>query len=364
MATATISLAALQHNLHLVRGHLQAPTRVLAAVKSDAYGHGAPAVARQLVACGVDWLGVATRAEALELRASGIGANILIFSPLYDGLQELLDADVALPVVDAASLEAVERAARQAGITARVHLKVDTGMGRLGELPKDAARLAETAHKSTHVELEGLWTHFSCADESPRDFTLQQIERFCETITLLERHGIQVPLKHAANSPGLLAYPEAHFDMVRPGIALYGYHSTDLTLELEPGFRPILTLSAPITFVKRVAPGRPVSYGATWRAQQETTLATVRIGYADGYPRNLANRGKVRLHGELRPIAGKVCMDQLMVDAGDLDVRVGDRAVLFGPEGPTAEEVGRLAGTISYEMLTSLGKRVEREYLA
>ena len=336
---------------------------MLAPVKANAYGHGAVGTAKHLETLGVSWFGVATPEEALELRAGGVSGRILIFVPVYHGLAELLDRDITLTVADAHSAEAVQKAAT--GQSARVHLKVDTGMGRLGGGTQETLATAKLLDKMPRVDLEGLWTHFSCADEPDRAYTEGQLAKFHEVVSALERAGIQPPLKHTANSPATLAYPESHFDMARPGIALYGYASSPHSAAYAPDLIPVMTLSAPVTFVKRIQKGQSLSYGALWTAPKDTKVATVRFGYADGYPRVLSTTpaAQVRLCGQLRPIIGRVCMDQFMVDVGDLDVQVGDQTVIFGPEGPTAETLGQAAGTISYELLVRLSPRVMRVYL-
>ena len=358
---ATVSLKTLSHNVAVLRSRLRPETGLLAPVKADAYGHGAVATARHLETQGVAWFGVATASEALELRRGGVSGRILIFTPVYEELAELIAHGVALSVVDSTSAEAVVRAA--AGQRAHVHLKVDTGMGRLGGGTESTLATAKQLARAPSVELEGLWTHFACSDEPDRGYTDLQLARFCEAATALERAGIDVPLKHTANSAATVAYPESHFDLVRPGIAVYGYHSSPHSATFAPELTPAMTLTAPVTFVKRVYKGQSVSYGGLWTAPDDTTVATVRFGYADGYPRALSTHpaAQVRLHGQLRPIVGRVCMDQVMVDTGTLDVQVGDRVVIFGPEGPTAEELGEAAGTISYELLVRLGARVTRE---
>ncbi len=359
---AAISLAALENNVQVLRSRLQAETTLLVPVKANAYGHGAVGTARHLETLGVSWFGVATAEEALELRAGGVTGRILIFIPIYSGLEELIAQDITLSVADAHSADAVKKAAT--GQTAQVHLKVDTGMGRLGGGTKETLATAERLGKMPGIELEGLWTHFSCADEPDQTYTLSQLERFHDAVSALEHAGIQLPLKHTANSPATLAFPESHFEMVRPGIALYGYSSSPHSAGFAPELIPVMTLSAPVTFVKRVQKGQSVSYGALWTAPQDTTVATVRFGYADGYPRVLSttSAAQVRLQGQSCPIVGRVCMDQFMVDVGNLDVQVSDRAVIFGPEGPTAETLGRAAGTISYELLVRLSPRVTRVY--
>jgi alanine racemase len=243
-----------------------------------------------------------------------------------------------------------------------VHLKVDTGMGRLGLQWKEAAELAKTIAKTKNVELEGVWTHFAASDDEDKTFTLEQLENFQHFLNALRKEGIQAKLVHTANSAATLAFPESHFDLVRPGIAVYGYHSSPYTATIEARIKPVMTLTAPITFIKKVKAGTPVSYSRMWTAPKDTTIATVRIGYADGYPRLLTNKGEVWIQNQLRPIAGRVCMDQIMVDVGDLEVQLGERVTLFGPEGIDAETLGNRYGTISYDVLTGISPRVERVY--
>ena len=359
---ATVSLQMLTHNVQVLRSRLAPGVGILAPVKADAYGHGAGAVARHLETLGVRWFGVATAQEALDLRAGGVTGDILVFIPVYDGLRELLEQNVTLSVGDAHSAEAVMQAAKDQ--TAKVHLKVDTGMGRLGEGTQGTLATAQMLARTPNVELEGIWTHFACADEPDRSYTDRQLERFTEAVLVLEQHSIQVPLKHTANSAATVAYPESHFDLVRPGIALYGYHSSPHSVPFAPELTPAMTLTAPVTFVKPFCKGDSLSYGSLWTAPADTTIATVRFGYADGYPRVLSTKAaaQVRVHGRLCPVVGRVCMDQVMVDVGPLDVAVGDRVTVFGPDGPTAESLGEAAGTISYELLVRLGGRVTREH--
>ena len=358
MPTATVSLEALRHNVERVRTHVKPETKLLAAVKANAYGHGAVRVAHHLAACGVSHFGVATAGEALELRAGGVTAPILVFSPVYKNIPELVDYGIALTVADAHGLEVI----KSSGVKgARVHLKVDTGMGRLGLEWREAVKLAQ-AIDASGLELDGVWTHFAASDDADKSFTEGQLETFHLFLKGLRSNGIEPGTVHAANSAGIFAFPESHFDMVRPGIALYGYHSSEIIAGLESNLQPALTLSAPVTFVKRVKAGTPISYSGLWRAPHDTTVATVRIGYADGYPRLLTNKGEVGFKGDLKPVAGRVCMDQLMVDVGDADVIVGDLVTLFGSGGLDAETLAQRMGTISYDLLVSLSARVERVY--
>lgn len=356
MPQALISTPALSHNLQTILQHLKPSTDMLAAVKANAYGHGAVPVARHLESLGVRWFGVATAAEAIELRHGGISGNILIFSPVYQHIAELIDYNISFTLAGEASLEAIKTAKKPA----RVHLKVDTGMGRLGLDWQASADLLQKARRSG-LEIEGIWTHFASSDDEDLGFAKLQLEHFEHMITAI-KDIYTPPLIHAANSAAIFALPQSHFNLVRPGIALYGYHSSPFIAGLEPRLKPVMTLTAPITFIKRVKAGTSISYSQLWKAPQDTTIATVRIGYADGYPRLLSNKGEVWVRDRLCPIAGRVCMDQLMVDIGDLQVAIGDRVTLFGGRGLDAETLGNRFGTISYDLLTGISPRVERIY--
>ena len=360
--TVTIDLAALRHNLAVLRGRLRPGVRLLAAVKADAYGHGAAIMAPALERAGADAFGVATPAEAFALRAAGVTVPILLFGPVARDVAALVEADVALTVTDAGTLATIEAATPASA--ARVHLKLDTGMGRLGIAAEHATPLARAIERSPHARLEALWTHLACADEADADdtdgLTARQLTRFEAALGRVRSEGIDVPCAHAANSAATLRLPRAHHDLVRPGLALYGHHATPGAAALVPDdvptLRPVATLRAPVTFVKRVARGDSVSYGATWQAPRDTVVATVRLGYADGYPRAAGNRGEAVVHGVRVPVVGRVCMDQLMLDVGALgdSVRPGDAATLLGPDGPSAAALAEAVGTVSYELLTHL----------
>ncbi len=358
MPQALVSLSTLGHNLNIIRSYLRPQTHILAAVKANAYGHGAVVVAKHLESCGVSTFGVATATEAIELRRGDISGNILIFSPVYAHIRELVDYNISLTVADETSLEAIK--ATQA--PAKIHLKVDTGMGRLGLGWQEAATLAKEVSRAG-LELEGAWTHFATSDDQDQSFAKTQLEAFEQFLRAIENEPSQPKMIHAANSSAIFALPQSHFNTVRPGIALHGYHSSPYIATLEPRLKPVMTLTAPITFVKKVKAGTSISYSHLWAAPQDTTIATVRIGYADGYPRLLTNKGDVWVHDRLCPIAGRVCMDQLMIDVGDLDVTIGDRVTLFGGQGLDAETLGNRFGTISYDLLTGISPRVERVYV-
>lgn len=358
---ATVDLAAIAHNLRRVRAHVPERTQILAAVKANAYGHGAADVARHLTELGVAWFGVATPSEALSLREGGVAARILIFSPVYERLAELAAADVAFTIAGRPSLDALLGA--DLPTPANVHVKIDTGMARLGGSATETLELAQAIDRAPNLNVEGVWTHFARSDEPEHPATSDQLERFQTALELLSRHGVKPPLVHAANSAACFTQPTAAFDLVRPGIALYGYHSAPALDRWETELVPALTLSAPVTFAKRIAAGTPVLYGHQWTAAVDTCIATVRCGYADGYPRLLSNRGRVRFGEHILPVVGRVCMDQLLVDAGDHEIGPGDHVEMFGPRGPTADDLADKIDTVSYELLTSLAPRVQRVYV-
>lgn len=360
--TAAIDLDALAHNLARLRARLAAGTSVMAAVKADAYGHGLVEVARTLAQLGVTWFGVATPEEAMALRRAGVPGSVLLLSPLLHraAVSTLAEADVALTVTDLASLALVRSADLPNGV--KLHLKVDTGMGRLGLPPREAAEVARAAADDHRLELQGVWTHLADSDDPDRTRTEKQVDDFEEALRLLAEDGNLPPLRHAANSAGIVAYPRAHYDLVRAGICLYGYYPSDHIAAVEPGLRPVMTLSAPVTFVKQVEAGTTLSYAGLWHAPARTRIATVRIGYADGYPRSLTGKTWVNFGDEQLPVVGRICMDQLLVDIGDSEVKVGDRVTLWGADGPSAEFLARSIGTVSYELLTGVGTRIRRIY--
>lgn len=360
--TAEIDLDAIAHNLSRLKARLSAGADVMAAVKADAYGHGIVEVSRTLAQLGVKWFGVATPEEALALRNGGVPGEILLLSPLLHraSITELAAADVALTVADLEGLALIRAADLPGG--AKLHLKVDTGMGRLGLPPQAAVEVARQAARDGRIEPQGVWTHLADSDDPDRWRTEKQIDDFETALALLDADGLLPPLRHASNSAGIIAYPRAHYDLVRAGICLYGYYPSDHIAALEPGLKPVMTLSAPVTFVKQVEAGTTLSYAGLWHAPARTRVATVRIGYADGYPRSLTGKTWVNFGEEQLPVVGRICMDQLLVDIGDTDVNVGDRVTLWGSEGPSAEYLARSLGTVSYELLTGVGTRIRRVY--
>lgn len=359
---AHVDLEALVANLQRVRRLLAPGVKTLAAVKANGYGHGLPDTAHALEANGVEWFGVASPSEAMSLRRGGVAGGVLLLTPVREPavVSQLVAAGVSLVVGDYDGLAALARCDLPA--TAHVHLKVDTGMGRLGVRWEEAPTLARAVDSDRRFRLEGTFTHLAASDEDDRSATLGQLEAFERALTGLRRDGVDPGLRHAANSAAIVSYPEQHYDMVRPGISLYGYYPSARLARLEPGLRQVMRFDAPVTFVKRVRAGTSVSYGGLWHAAHDTMVATVRAGYADGYRRSLTGKAWVGHSGKRLEVVGRVCMDQLMVDVKDHELSVGDRVVLWGPGGPSAEDLAESIGTVSYELLCGVAERVKRSY--
>ncbi|MBD0423048.1 alanine racemase [Streptomyces sp. TRM S81-3] len=372
-ARAEIDLAALEANVRVLRE--RAPgAALMAVVKSDAYGHGATPCARAAVAAGATWLGTATPQEALALRAeAGLPDDVRIMCWLWTPggpWREAIEADLDVSVSGMWALEEVVEAARRAGRPARVQLKADTGLGRNGCQPGDdwaeLVREALRAEGEGLLRVTGLWSHFACADEPGHPSITAQLTRFREMTAYAEEQGVRPEVRHIANSPALLTLPEAHFDLVRAGIAVYGISpSPELGTPADFGLRPVMTLSASLALVKDVPGGHGVSYGHHYTTPGATTLGLVPLGYADGIPRHASSAGPVLVEGKWRTVAGRIAMDQFVVDLGGDRPAPGAEAVLFGPGDrgePTAEDWAQAAGTIAYEIVTRIGSRVPRVY--
>ncbi|WP_175408498.1 alanine racemase [Streptomyces sp. TRM64462] len=371
-ARAEIDLGALRANVRALRARV-APqgARVMGVVKADAYGHGAVPCARAALDAGAAWLGTATPYEALALRAAGIDAPVLCWLWTPGGpWRAAVEADVDVTVSGLWALDEVREAARAAGRAARVQLKADTGLGRNGCLAADWPRLVGEALRAQAdglVRVTGLWSHFACADEPGHPSIAAQLAEFQDMLEYAEKAGVEPEVRHMANSPATLTLPEASFDLVRTGVAMYGISpGPELGTPADFGLRPVMRLSADVASVKQAPAGLGVSYGHHYVTDRETTLALVPLGYADGVPRHASGRGPVLLGGAVRTVAGRVAMDQFVVDLGTDTVEPGARAVLFGPgdDGePTAEDWARAAGTIAYEIVTRVGGRVPRVYV-
>ncbi len=367
---AVIHSSNLKFNLESIRNLTGKSVKICMAVKADAYGHGAEGISRLARDYGVDCLAVAAVSEAAELRCFGIELPIILLSPaLPEETEELLQLNIEPVISTEAELIRLSEAAD--GNSVRVHLKIDTGMGRIGCHKDDVIRLAGMISDAPGLQLSGVCTHFPVSDstaESDIEFTRNQIKLFNDRVELIRSRGIDPGTIHAANSGGIINYPESHFDMVRPGILAYGYLPGGMESVIEPenlNFmpRPIMGFESRLIHIKKVSRGTDISYGRRFTADAETWIGTIPAGYADGYYRLLSNRGKILINGKLYPVAGTVCMDMLMVDLGpNPEVKLYDRAVLFGPEDGalTAEDLAELIGTISYELTCSLSKRVPR----
>lgn len=360
-AWVEIDLDAIRHNVHQLRRLLPRGVRFMAVIKADAYGHGAVPVARAALAAGAEWLGVALVEEALVLRQAGITAPILVFAPLRPEAADLYrQYGLRASVTDLA----VARAAAGEGRPVKVHLKVDTGMGRIGVLPDDVPDLLERLRTIPGLEVEGIYTHFSTADDWETDHFEQQRERFSRLLRRLEAAGRRPPLAHMANSAALLRDAGTAADMVRIGAGIYGIVPPQHGLAPVP-LRPALAIKAKIVQVRRIPAGWKIGYGATYVAPRPSTLGIVPVGYADGYDRGLSNRAHVLIRGRRMPIVGRVCMDQLIVDAGDADIAVGDEVVLLGRQGQaeiSALDLADWAQTIPDEIVSRLGSRLPRRY--
>ncbi|MBI4345246.1 MAG: alanine racemase [Elusimicrobia bacterium] len=356
---AEVDLHALHRNLRRFKGLMPSGTKLMFVVKGDAYGHGAVPVARWVQERrGADWLGVSSVEEGVALREAGVRLPILVLGSLYPfetflaGVQYQLTPTVA----SQSGVQGLAEVARRVGARVKCHLKLDTGMGRIGMGWPSGLEVARAINPANGLELEGLYTHLSCAESDPA-FTRLQLKRFMAALGDLSREGIRVRYRHAANSAAALKVPASRLDLVRPGIAIYG---------LARGFEPVMTLRTRLVYLKTVKPGTPIGYGRTFRTKKAARIATIPIGYADGVPRRLSNRGHVLIRGRKCPIAGVVSMDMTTIDVTAVpQAHAGDEVVLIGASG--RERVGfddwaKWSDTISYEVVTRLGHRVPRVY--
>jgi len=366
-AEVRVDLDAIEHNVRLLRGLTGPGAEVMAVVKADGYGHGMLPVARAALRGGATWLGGCTVGEAVALRTAGITAPVLawLMSPGVP-LEPAVEAGVDLSAGTSHALAEIAAAARRTGSTARTHLKLDTGLSRGGALTEEWPALCEAAAKAQAdgtVEIVGVWSHLVYADEPDHATNDAQLAAFQDGLEVARRLDITPRYRHLANSAATLTRPDMHFDLVRPGIACYGLSPVP---GLAAGLRPAMTVRARVALTKRVPAGQGVSYGHTYFTPAPTTLALVPLGYGDGVPRAASNRAPVQLAGANRRIAGRVCMDQIVLDCGDDEIAPGDVAVLFGPGEhgePTADDWAQAADTINYEIVTRFGSaRVPRVY--
>jgi alanine racemase len=352
----------------------------MAVVKANGYGHGAVEVAREALRNGAQYLGVARINEAIPLREAGLEVPILIFgySP-PDLAQLLIDYELTQTVYSLTTASALSEQATRKGKKINVHLKVDSGMGRLGFLlaatndtPDDTAaqnpvREIEAITRLPGLTVEGIFTHFATADSADKSYADLQLDRFMDLLNRLQKEGLEPPVRHAANSGALIDMPDSHLDMVRPGIATYGLHPSEEVNKSRVDLRPVMSVKSRVIHLKRVPPGFNISYGITFQTKKQTTIATVPVGYADGFNRLLSSRGHMLVHGQRVPIVGRVCMDLTMLDVGDVSgVALEDEVVVFGEQGNeaiTADEIASHLDTINYEIVSTVTARVPRVYL-
>jgi alanine racemase len=378
---AEVDLKAYAHNIRELRRITRTGARLMAVVKANGYGHGAVEVAREALQNGAEYLGVARIHEGVQLREAGLEAPILIFgysSP--ESAPILIEHQLTQTVYSAATAEALSRQAARRGKKIKVHIKVDSGMGRLGLLldtpaggsPEggpaadpidDVAAISRLAD----LEVEGIFTHFATADSADKSYANRQLERFRDFLSQIDRAGLLPAVKHAANSGALIDMPDSHLDMVRPGIATYGLYPSDEVNQSHIDLKPVMALKSRIIHLKKVPAGFHISYGITHRTKTPTTIATVPVGYADGLNRLLSSRGHMLVHGRKVPIVGRVCMDLTMLDVGALSgAAIEDEVVVFGRQAGetiTADEIAASLNTINYEIVTSIAGRVPRVYL-
>jgi len=345
-AFAEINLEQIKNNFLAFKKLIAPQTQMMAVVKADAYGLGAVPVSETCLAYGATFLGVAWVGEAKEIREAGITAPILILSePPFESTRELVELELTQTVFSEEYIDKLEKQLKNINQTLKVHLKIDTGMGRIGTSASKALELIDKIEKSKHLKLEGVFTHFACADEKNNPYTSQQLSKFNEIVNQIKQKINRPLIFHAANTAGVENFPESQFNMVRIGIGLY---------------RQALTLKSYVIYIKEMSAGESISYGSTFTLKQNTKIATVCIGYADGYSRILSNKTHVLINGQKFPQVGRITMDMLMVDIGNSNVKVGDEVVLIGRQGQEyidATEIASLMGTNEYEVLTNLGKK-------
>lgn len=364
-----IDLDAVSHNFQVMHSRLRPGTKMCAVVKADCYGHGAIPIARLIQNYDYIWgYACATPEEAMLLRRAGILKPIILLGYAFEeSYEDMIDYDIRACVFEKESAVSLSHVACSLNHTARIHLAVDTGMGRIGfSDTDDSVNTIREIADLPNLEIEGMFTHFARADEPSLSPAVLQHERYRAFNEKLKNAGIRIPIHHVSNSAALMRFPDANEDMVRAGITIYGLLPSEDVREEMKDLKPVMKMVSHVTFVKELEPGCPVSYGGTYVTDHTTKVATIPTGYADGYPRTLSNKGEVLIHGKRVPIIGRVCMDQFMVDVTGLDVRQGDEVVLIGSQGNetiSVEELGQKSGRFNYELVCDISKRVPRNYI-
>lgn len=365
---AEINIDAMKYNVKNIRKITSPGAKIMAVVKADAYGHGYRRVCKSLLESGVDCFAVAMAAEAKEIRRSGFDVPVLILGATPDSeAEEIVRYDIIPNVYNYEFAEYLSQIAVGQNKNVKIHLKIDTGMSRLGfvagddntELIKEIIKISNLPN----IIIDGIFSHFACSDEADSSYTYMQFERFKKLTDELEAAGITIPCKHIANSAAIMMYPEMHLDMVRAGIILYGYYPSEDVDKTKLSLKPVMTLKSRVTLVKETEAGRGVSYGKTYITDKNTKIATIPIGYADGYLRSLSQKAKMEIGGKLCSVIGRICMDQCMIDVTNVNnISIGDEVIVFGEGQITADDVAEWMNTINYEVLCLVSKRIPRIY--
>jgi alanine racemase len=367
-AWAEVDLDAIAHNIKEIRKITNPNAKIMAVVKADAYGHGFLEVTKTLLENGADRLAVAVLQEGKQLRSRGVTVPILILGASgEETVEDLINFDITPSVFTYEFAKALSYEAERKEKVTKIHIKIDTGMSRIGFVATEDndAIVDEIVRISRlpYIEIEGIFSHFATSDEADGEYTFLQYNRFMDVVKKLEDKGVKIPIKHICNSAAIMMYPQMHLDMVRPGVILYGMYPSDEVDKSRLDLIPAMTLKARISHVKEVEAGRGVSYGKEYITDKVTKIATVPIGYADGYLRRIAKEGKMIVDGQKVPIIGRICMDQCMIDVTNVhNINKGDEAIIFGREGVTVDDLARWLGTINYEVSCLIGKRIPRIY--
>lgn len=367
---AVVSLDAIAHNFEEMKKNIADGTKIVAVIKADGYGHGAEAIARLIEGYEYIWgFAAATAEEAIQLKDAGVKKPVLILGLVFEEyFQELIQKEVRMTVCDYDMAKALSEEAVRQGRQVHIHIGLDTGMSRIGFADnQESVEEIKRIMALSNIEIEGMFTHFARADETDKSPAEDQLKRYLAFVELLEKAGVQIPLKHCSNSAGIIRMPEANLNMVRAGITIYGiYPSAEVERDIVK-LIPAMELKSHVAFVKDLPAGTAISYGGTFASEKDLRVATIPVGYADGYPRTLSNKGWVLIHGQKAPILGRICMDQFMVDVTHIaDVKHGDEVTLIGRDGDECihiDELGDLSGRFSYEFACEISKRVPRVYI-
>lgn len=366
---AEIDTDALKHNFNEIRKITNSKSKIMAVVKADAYGHGSEEVAKELIDCGADCFAVACVDEGIQLRKSGIDLPVLVLGASPDEDDEYLINYSLMPTVFSYEHAAVlSKKACKLKKEIKIHIKLDTGMSRIGYVAgvDDEALTDEIIKisKLPNLTIDGIFSHFSTSDEADKSYTLSQFEKFTKVCDLIEKKGLKIPVKHIANSAAIMMYPQTHLDMVRAGIILYGLYPSEDVDRAKIDLKPVMTLKSKITMIKTLDSGCGVSYGKTYITDRKTKIATVPIGYADGYTRMLSGKAKMAVNDKIVPVIGRICMDQCMIDVTSVNnINTDDEVVVFGSEAVSADNLAMQIGSINYEIVSMISKRIPRVYI-